>query len=230
MSVSTQDRVAALELPVRQAARALAAANLVNAYGHCSARIDDERFLVCAPKPMGLIRSDEAGTIVPITGPLPEGVLGEVRTHQQIYRRRPDVRGIARSFPPNVLALSALTMTPKPRHGFGAYFAPNVPLWDDPLLLRSDEQAAALAEQLGAARAIVMRGNGAIVVGESIEEAVVLSWYLEDAARVELAVLGSGLADSAPVLTTDQAAKRALTAGGIYERMWAFLTRDDPES
>ena len=214
---------------MRQAARALGAAGLVNAYGHCSARIDAATFLVCAPRPMGMIAPGEAGTVVPVDGPLPEGVLGEVRIHQQVYRRRADVGGIARSFPPNVLALSALRATPSPRHGFGAYFSPPPPLWDDPLLLRSDEQAAGLAEQLGTARAIVMRGNGAVVTGATLEEAVVLSWYLEDAARVELAVRSAGELASAPVLTPEECAKRAVTAGGIYERMWAYLTRDDPE-
>ena len=217
------------EVLVRQAARALGAAGLVNAYGHCSARIDDATFLVCAPRPMGMIALGEAGTVVPVDGPLPEGVLGEVRIHQQVYRRRPDVGGIARSFPPNVVALSAMRTTPSPRHGFGAYFSPPPPLWDDPLLLRSDEQAAGLAEQLGTARAIVMRGNGAVMTGATLEEAVVLSWYLEDAARVELAVRSAGELASAPVLTPEECAKRAVTAGGIYERMWAYLTRDDPE-
>jgi HCOMODA/2-hydroxy-3-carboxy-muconic semialdehyde decarboxylase len=219
----------AREILVRQAARALDRSGLVNAYGHCSARIDAATFLVCAAKPMGLIAAGEAGTIVPIEGPLPDGVLGEVRTHQQIYRRRPDVHGIARSFGPNVMALSALRATPKPRHGFGAYFAPGPPLWDDPQLLRSDEQAAALAETLGGARAIVMRGNGAITAAESLEAATVLAWYLEDAARVELAVRAAGQGDSAPVYSLAESEKRAVTAGGIYERMWTYMTHGDPE-
>jgi HCOMODA/2-hydroxy-3-carboxy-muconic semialdehyde decarboxylase len=219
----------AREILVRKAARALGKSGLVNAYGHCSARIDDASFLVCAAKPMGLIGAGEPGTVVPIDGPLPEGVLGEVRTHQQIYRRRPDVHGIARTFGPNVLALSALGATPKARHGFGAYFAPQPPLWNDPQLLRTDEQASALAGQLGNAKAIVMRGNGAITVAENLEAAVVLAWYLDDAARVELAVRAAGGLDTAPVLSDDESQKRAVTAGGIYERMWAFMTHGDPE-
>ena len=214
---------------MRKAARALGNSGLVNAYGHCSARIDETSFLVCAAKPMGLIGAGEPGTVVPIEGPLPEGVLGEVRTHQQIYKRRPDAGGIARAFGPNVLALSALGATPKPRHGFGAYFAPQPPLWYDPQLLRNDEQAAALADQLGSARAIVMRGNGAITVAETLEAAVVLAWYLDDAARVELAVRAAGGLENAPVFGADEAKQRAVTAGGIYERMWAFMTHGDPE-
>ena len=69
---------------VRLAARALARHNLVHAYGHVSARLNSESFLVCAPKPMGLINPGEDGNIVPISGELPPGVLGEVRCHQKI--------------------------------------------------------------------------------------------------------------------------------------------------
>jgi HCOMODA/2-hydroxy-3-carboxy-muconic semialdehyde decarboxylase len=219
----------AREILVRKAARALGNSGLVNAYGHCSARIDATSFLVCAAKPMGMIGAGEPGTIVQIEGPLPEGVLGEVRTHQQIYKRRPDVGGIARAFGPNVLALSALSATPKARHGFGAYFAPQPPLWMNPQLLRNDEQASALADQLGSANAIVMRGNGAITVAPTLDAAVVLAWYLDDAARVELAVRAGGGPNVEPVFTDEEARQRAVTAGGIYERMWAFMTNGDPE-
>src|SRR3546814_11010297 len=56
---------AAIEEQVRLAARALASAGLVHAFGHCSARLDATSFLVCAPLPMGRI-ADEPGTAVPI--------------------------------------------------------------------------------------------------------------------------------------------------------------------
>jgi len=217
------------EILVRKAARALGRAGLAHAYGHCSARIDDASFLVCAPEPMGMIAPGTPGTVVPVEGPLPDGVLGEVRIHQQIYRRRPDVGGICRTMPPNVMALSSMARTPKARHGFSSYFAPEPPLWDDPLLLRSDEQASQLAEQMGEARAIVMRGNGAVTAGETLEQAVVFTWYLEDAARVELEVLRCGQADVAPILTPEQVKVRAVGTGRIYERMWDYLCDGDPE-
>ena len=35
--------------------------------------------------------------------------------------------------------------------------------------------------------------------------------------------------ENAPVLSAEESAKRAVTAGGIYERMWAFMTHGDPE-
>lgn len=217
------------EILVRKAARALARAGLVHAYGHCSARLDAGSFLVCAPRPMGMIALGEAGTVVPVDGPLPDGVLGEVRIHQRIYQRRPEVGGVCRSMPPNVMALSTLRRTPRPRHGFGSYFAPGPGLWDDPQLIRSDDQAVGVADALGGNRAVVMRGNGAVTAGESLEQAVVFTWYLEDAARVELEVLRCGQFDTAPVLDEGEAKARAVGTGRIYERMWEYLTDGDPE-
>ena len=215
---------------VRTAARALARAGLVHAYGHCSQRVDATSFLVCAAKPMGLIEAGEAGAVVKLDGPLPDGVLGEVRIHREIYRRRSDVGGICRTMPLHAMALAALGKTPRARHGFGSYFAPSPPMWDDPLLLRDDNDAARLADAMGNARAILMRGNGAVTAGTSLPEAVVFNWYLEDACRVELEALRTGLAESGPVFTPEQVKVRAVGTGRIYERMWEYLTAGDSES
>lgn len=212
---------------VRQAARALARANLVHAYGHCSVRLDEAHFLVCAAKPMGLIRDDDNGTVVCIDGELPEGVLGEVRIHQNIYRRRPQVNGVVRSMPRNVMTLSAAGVTPASRHGMGAYFSPEVPLWNDVQLIRSLEQAQGVAQTMGDAPAVIMRGNGAVVAAESLEKAVALTWYLEDAARIELNLRSAGLASDSGILSHEAAQQRATSAGRIFERMWEYLVADD---
>jgi HCOMODA/2-hydroxy-3-carboxy-muconic semialdehyde decarboxylase len=215
---------------VRVAGRALGRAGLVHAYGHCSARLDARHFLVSAARPLGLLGPADAGVVVEVGGPLPPGVLGEVRLHQQIYARRPEVGGICRIQPPHVMALSAMALVPRPRHGFGTYFSPQPPLWGDAQLIRDDPSAGAVAELLGDAPAVVMRGNGAVVAALSLQRAVVLSWFLEDAARVELEVRRV-FADAAgaPVLDADDCARRAVWAGGLEERMWDYLTAGDPE-
>ena len=114
------------EVTVRKAARALANSGLVGAYGHCSVRLSDTEMLVCASKAMGTILPGDTGTLVPISGPLPEGVLGEVRVHQHIYRNRPDVGAICRIFPRDVLTMSVLGQAPECRHGLSAFFCSNV--------------------------------------------------------------------------------------------------------
>jgi HCOMODA/2-hydroxy-3-carboxy-muconic semialdehyde decarboxylase len=212
---------------VRVAARAMARAGLVHAYGHCSQRVDSDHFIVSPAKPLGLVTPQDAVVIVPTDGALPPEALPEVLAHQYIYRRRSDVFGITRFQSPNLTALSTLGLTPKARHGFGAYFAPGAPLHADPRLVRDSASAGKLVEELGSARAIVMRGNGAVSVGATLQEAVVMAWYLEDSARVELAVLGTGL--DGMVLTASEAEDRAVTSGRIVERMWDWLTQGDEE-
>jgi len=207
---------------VRVAARALARAGLVHAYGHCSLRISPDHFIVSPSKPLGLVGDEDSPVIVRTEGALPPGALPEVLAHQRIYWQRPEVGAVVRFQSPNITTLSTLGLTPKARHGFGAYFAPSAPLHADPRLVRESASAQALVEKLGDARAIVMRGNGAITVGASIEEAVVMAWYLEDSARVELAVLATGL--EGLVLTPAEAKERAVTSGRIVERMWDWLT------
>lgn len=211
---------------VQTAARALGRAGLVHAYGHCSVRLDETFFLVCAAMPMGIIQQ-EPGTVVRTEGPLPDGVLGEVRAHQAIYRHRPDVSGICRIMPPAVMALSTQSVIPKARHGLGAFFGAGPVLWDDSNLLRNDEAADALAVALGKHNAIVMRANGAIVAADSLEKAVTLSWFLEDTARVERDVRASFGDRDLRALTEDEITSRNTFSGKVVERMWAWMTAGD---
>jgi HCOMODA/2-hydroxy-3-carboxy-muconic semialdehyde decarboxylase len=218
------DCAAAVDL-VRIASRAIGNAGLAHAYGHCSVRLDMHEFLVSPAKPLGLVSNLDEPVRVPIQGPLPAEVLGEVRIHQQVYRYRPEVGGIVRFQSPKVVSLSALGRPPAVRHGFGSYFAPQPAFWPDPRLVRDDGRAAAVARLVGDGRAIVLRGNGAVTVGRSLEEACVFAWYLEDAARVELDVLASG--EPGVVFTAEEAADRATLQGRIVERMWDWLTRNE---
>lgn len=219
----------AAQRELRIAARALARHGLAHAYGHCSVRLDKGNFLVCASRPMGLIGRGEPGTVVPVTGALPTGVLGEVRLHQEIYRRHAHVHAVTRTMPPLLMALGTARRTPRTRHGMGAYFGSGAALWDDPQLVRDDERAASVIDAMGSANAIVMRGNGVLVTSDSLAKAVVLTWYLEDAARIELAVLAAGLQDESVVLDVAERERRATDAGGIFERMWEYLSAGDPE-
>ena len=227
--MSDHDTENALARTVRIAARALGRHGLVHAYGHCSARLDQDTFLVCPAKPMGLTAAGEACTRVPVYGPLPDGVLGEVRLHQHLYRTRPETGGVVRFMSPQMMALAALGRAPAMRNGFGTYFKPGAGLWNDPQLIRDDEKAKGVIAAMGQSAGVLMRGNGAVTAGDSLEEAVVLAWYLEDACRIELEALRTGLADSAPLISQAEADQRATKAGQIFERMWTYLTDGDPE-
>lgn len=214
---------------VRIAARALAKGGLVTAFGHCSMRTSSDEFLVCAAKPMGLIGAGEPGTVVHVSQPLPDGVLGEVRIHQQIYARRPEVQAVCRFMSPHVMALAAMGQAPTARHGFSSYFYPAAPMWKDPRLVRNDQAAQGVAQAMGDAPAVVLSVNGAVSAADSMEKAVALAWFLEDAARVELAVRSAGGADVSIFANAEVATERATWSGRIAERIWDFLSAGDPE-
>src|SRR3546814_16168220 len=119
--------------------------------------------------PMGRI-GDEAGAVVPIDGPLPDGVLGEVRIHREIYRRRPEAGGICRFMSPALMALSVAGIAPVPRHVLGAYFDA-ITSWHDPRLLHTDKSAAHTADLRKHAPTRVLHGHGAVEVGANLPHA-----------------------------------------------------------
>ncbi|MGB1905689.1 MAG: class II aldolase/adducin family protein [Spongiibacter sp.] len=215
---------------LRMAARAMARAGLAHAFGHCSFRENDDYFWVCPPLPMGCIPAGADNQRVAIREPLPEGVLGEVRIHQYLYQRRADVGAIGRMMPPSIMALSTQGLTPMCRHGIGAYFANDIPLWHDPRLLRNDAAASALAELMGDRPALVMRGNGAVVAAASLEEMLTYSWFLEDSARIELQIRAAAFDPREGLLNTEEIRDRQVRTPDVFRRMWLHLTHDDPES
>jgi HCOMODA/2-hydroxy-3-carboxy-muconic semialdehyde decarboxylase len=178
---------------------------------------------------MGRIGVGEPGTVVRIDAPLPSGVLGEVRIHQQIYKRRPDVGGVCRVMPPHTVALSTLRVVPSPRHGVGAFNA-SCQFWEDPRLLRDDTLAGELASKLGDRPSIVMRANGAVTVGPNIEMAVGFAWCLEDAARIETIVRSFAGQTHWGRLSNEEIDARQVSSGAVFERLWDYLAGDDPEA
>ena len=203
---------------------------LAHAYGHVSTRLDRDSFLVTPAMPLGMMSDATSGIIVQLDADLPEGALPEVRIHREIYRERSDIGGICRVQPPCVMALSALGETPRALHGLGTYFAPFPPLWPGVALVRDDAQARAVAQMMGSSHAIILSGNGAVIAGDTLEEAAGLSFCLEDAARLEMALLPGRAAGVFPrEYTPEEVSKRAVKTGALFERMWQFLCLGDPE-
>jgi HCOMODA/2-hydroxy-3-carboxy-muconic semialdehyde decarboxylase len=102
-------------------------------------------------------------------------------------------------------------------------------MYRDTGLIRNELAAQQVAQTLGTAAAVVVSINGAVTVADSLEKACVLAWFLEDAARVELASLASAMDHIETFKTPEKAHERATWAGGIVDRMWQYMTRDDPE-
>jgi len=87
----------------------------------------------------------------------------------------------------------AANKLPKYRLVLGcAIFFEGVPLFEPPGQVETPERAAEIARILGAAKAVILRGHGAVVVGRSIPEVCILALYLEESARLQTEAMRLG--------------------------------------
>lgn len=185
MPATVSEMTSATAAEVAAVARLLAAAGLVEAFGHVSARIDGGGFAITSTAPPGrataeaTLACDEAGM------PLGDGAGLPLETplHAAIYAARADVGAICRTHSPAAVAAGVADETPPVAHGLGG-LSGRVARFGDPQLVTGRERAAAAVAALGADDCLLIRGNGAVATGASLPEAAVRAWYLEERARV----------------------------------------------
>jgi HCOMODA/2-hydroxy-3-carboxy-muconic semialdehyde decarboxylase len=194
---------------------------LVTAFGHLSCRTTGDRWLITPPMPLGRLSPESGFSELDLgADDLPVGVPLEAWIHLSIARRRPEVSAICRAQPPTATALASAAVPIVPLHGQGAFLGPQVPVFDDAILVRDQDRADALADRLGQAPALLMRGNGAVTVGAGIGEAVARMWVLEASARMNSVAAAAGIPAALP--DHAQAAWRAVSTE-ILGRIWSDL-------
>jgi len=203
------------------AARSLAAAGLVTAFGHVSARAGTDAFLITPPKALGSLQPDEPLQEVPLIGDdLPQGVPKEAWIHHAIYNARLDVNGICRAQPAVTTAVISGGIRIRPLHGQGAFLGREVPVYDDARLVRSREAGETLAADLGSAYGVVMRGNGAVTVGADVGEAAARMWVLERSAEMNRDAASAG---TPRPLDEEEFVYWDGVSAEILGRIWSYL-------
>lgn len=114
-------------------------------------------------------------------------------------------------------AWSARGGPPPLLHGFGGIVEP-VAWWADPDLVASEERARSAAGALGSAKALLLRGNGGLAVGTSLERALVAAWCLEDRCAVALHADQTGRP-----FDDDEVRRRSRWYGPETDRLWGWL-------
>ena len=202
------------------AAHSLAAASLVTAFGHVSVR-EGGVFLITPPKPLGSLEPGKPLQQVPLAGDrLPDGVPKEAWIHHAIYNARPDVGAICRAQPPVATAVVSAGLPIRALHGHGAFLGEEVPVYDDARLVREREAGEMLARSLGDAGGVVMRGNGAVTVGEEVGTAVARMWVLERSAEMNRDAASAG---SPKPLSGKEYDYWESVSEEILTRIWAYL-------
>ena len=116
----------------------------------------------------------------------------EFPIHHAIFRRRPDVAAIVHTHTEHIIALSIVGVPLMPVHLPAGFLPERAPVFDDPNLMDTLERGERLADALGDAPVVVLRGHGVVVVGRTVEEAVARTVLAEENARLQVIALGIG--------------------------------------
>ena len=157
---------------------------------------------------------------------LPPGAPAEAWAHLRLYLARPDAAAIARAQPRPAFAAAAVTSAIRPLHGQACWVGDQIPVHDDPSLLRSAALADAAVSVLGQGNGLLLRGNGALTCGTSPGEAVTRMWLLAAACEAWLSAAAAGQPKE---LDADEVASWRAVERELLPRLWLHLSRDVPE-
>jgi HCOMODA/2-hydroxy-3-carboxy-muconic semialdehyde decarboxylase len=158
---------------VTATARGLARAGLVDAFGHVSVRTSTDQALLTPPVPLAWLTADDAPADL-------------------------SLGAVCRAQPRAVAAMAALGRVPAALNGHAAMLGP-IALYPDSRLIRDRQTAEALVSSSADARAIILRGNGAVTWGRDAGEALARMWILERSAELDLQASSAGQASELPI-------------------------------
>jgi ribulose-5-phosphate 4-epimerase/fuculose-1-phosphate aldolase len=109
----------------------------------------------------------------------------EFHIHRAIFNRRPEVGAIVHSHPEHIVALSIARRPLLPVTVDGAFLGARTPLYDDAGHVDTPELGDAVADALGGANAVVLRGHGVVVIAGNVEHVVTRIILAEENARMQ---------------------------------------------
>lgn len=154
--------------------------------------------------------------------------------HAAIYRARPDVLAVVHSHSASVLPYSSVDRPLRPISHMAGFLHAEVPVFEirdvsgdaTDLLIRSHEQGDALAERLGLANVVLMRGHGSVAVATSLRAAVFNAIYTERNAEAQARAEALGK----PVFLTPEEARSAEASNASQiDRAWNYWLDEVPQ-
>jgi ribulose-5-phosphate 4-epimerase/fuculose-1-phosphate aldolase len=231
--------LAATQALLVTANRVLANENVLDAFGHVSARHpqrSDWYLLSCSRSPAlvsvdDLMEFDLTGHVI---GSDTRKPYLERFIHGAIYEARPDVHAIVHTHAHDLIPFGVTNTPVRPLMHVAAAIGKHVPVWDiaerfgdSSLLVTNMNTARDLATKLGSNTTALMRGHGAVVVGSSVRNAVLTAVYLQINARIDLRARTLGevtyLSDGEIAHNVD-----SLLGDNPATRAWEYLERRCP--
>jgi ribulose-5-phosphate 4-epimerase/fuculose-1-phosphate aldolase len=190
--------VQALRELLATANRILATEGVVDAFGHISARHPErpDRYLLSRSCSPALVTADDimefdlSGEVV---GPDDRKPYLERFIHGGVYEARPNVQSVVHNHSHQLIPFGVTGTPIRPLIHVAGSIGQQAPVWDirdrfgdTSLLVTNMDQARDLAAGLGANTAVLMRGHGAVVTGDSVRSAVLTAIYLQINAGLDL--------------------------------------------
>jgi ribulose-5-phosphate 4-epimerase/fuculose-1-phosphate aldolase len=202
---------------------------VLDGFGHVSVREEKnpQRFLLSRSRAPGLVTTkdileyDLDGAAINAAG---RGVYLERFIHAAIYRARPDVKAVVHSHSPSLIVFSVTGTSLQPVYHLSSFLGAGVPIFDiraaagmTDMLIRDNHLGDALAKVLADKPLALMRGHGAVVVGDSIPQAVYRLIYTDVNARLQMDAARLG---AITFLSPEEAAKSAAGLDAQVPRAW----------
>ena len=215
--------------------RILAARGVVDAYGHVSLRTakNPNRYLLARAMAPELVTADDILEFDLDSNLVKDAQVAlylERYIHGEIFKSRAEIRAVVHNHSPSVIPFGVTTVPLRPLFNTGAFIGEGVPTFEirdfqesGDLIIKTPYLGHSLATTLGAKPAALMRGHGAVVVGESLMLAVVRSVYLELSAKVQMqAMLIAGPEGNIVCLDDGEVAAISgrQTFAGTWKRTW----------
>jgi ribulose-5-phosphate 4-epimerase/fuculose-1-phosphate aldolase len=209
--------------------------NVVDAFGHLSARDPDEpsHFLMSRALAPGLVRAGDVmeydldGKALDERG---RRSYVERFIHAEVYRARPDVMAVVHSHSPGVLPFGVSQTPLRAMVQTGWFLGEGVPVFDAAdeggtfgFLINTPDLGKALARKLGNGTVVLMRAHGDTVVGRGVRDAVWNAISTEASAQMQIqaAVLGTPVRFLSPrEIASQRAVMTNPAATGGEERAW----------
>lgn len=109
----------------------------------------------------------------------------ETMIHAAIYNARQDVNSVVHTHQTLATAFSVAGTPILPIYNQAAVFAPETPIFPSPRLIYTIQDGKEICATLGNRQAMLLKGHGIIVCGDSLEYATVHAIYLERTAYMQ---------------------------------------------
>src|SRR5579863_8858902 len=203
---------------------------VVDGYGHVSVRhpTNPDHFLISRWLAPDMVAEGDILELdydcKPVTGEKAR-LYSEVYIDGEVYRARPDVKSVVHTHAPAVILMGISGETLMPMYQMTGYMGAGVPVFDirnaigqTNMLISEPARGKALVKVLADKPAVLMRGHGGVVTGNSLYQVVGRSVYMKVNAELQIQVLGKKVTFLSPE-------EANLTSKADYPKDWEMWKR-----